>query len=630
MGMIGGSMMQWKIEQEGTGMVSRRKFFAVFLMMAMLLFLFQFSQVMRESWNHYTNNEYASADLPTADMAWTEEQTSNIRGGLVPNVLYVGDEYDSIGDIVTQWCLYKKYKLRYAMSLTRFSAVADVPSILLIDGAKVGVEDYLHNLDAYLRYGVTVVFVRLPDVDTIKSSPRLQEILSITEIPSDRVKVEGIRLFDGFLLGGEAYYLAQNEKEEEELQDLKLEMPWYVTGEGSKTYMVGLMNEKVYERERFPRVLWRSSTTGNMVFAVNGNYMEDETGLGLLDLFLYEASDYVLYPVVNAQNTLLVDFPDFSGADAGAMTELYSRDAQAIQQDIFWPSIYSMITKNQITPTCFFASQYDAEVTPQAGLNQVNFYLQQVNEVGAEAGRSLNYGDNMSLAQKILKDSEYYQDIGCEYNFRAAYLKEVDYGIQDAWEEEAGQTGLTTVAADGTDRFDVVSYFTDTVTLQGITHRADEYSYAKNLRTRSLLTSLGYTNMLVDFHRVLWPQDKEDSWEIYFDKVYSNISTYWTHFMMYDQTTLSQSDARIRTFLNLNYIQQGNNNNGQILLVVNNGGDDCWFLLRTHGKKISSLEHGTYQMLERDAYLIHVLDSRVTIRLDEADEILEYKGPFGR
>lgn len=607
-------------------MVSRRKFFVIFLMMAVLLFLFQFSQVMRENWNHYSNNEYAYNNLPRSNSQWSAQKRSGMMAGSIPTVLYIGDSDSEIGKVVSQWCVYTKYNMVCENKLVRYVQVRSLPTLIFIDGESVATSEYLSNVESYMKYGIPVVFLSLPDVKVVESSAQLQKLLGISSVEKERIVVEGIRLFDGSLLGGEAIYQAQNAKEKKTLQDMDLEMPWYITGKGSKTYMIGMLNEKAYEREDFPRIIWRNSEGNSMVFAVNGDYMKSDAGFGFLDLFVYEMSDYALYPVINAQNTLMIDFPDFSGADEEAVANLYSRDTQSVQQDVFWPSIYSMIARNNLRPTCFFMTKYDQASVTEASSNQVNFYLQQINEVGAEAGRSMNYGEGMTLAKKIEDDSTFYRDVKCRYDFRAAYLEKTDEAGAKEWDKAAAGTAISTIAARAEGDLPLVSYYTDYVTLQDITQEADVYTYSQNLRTRSLLTSIGYSNMLIDFHRVLWPENKEDSWEVYFDKVYSNISTYWSKMIYFDQTTLSQSDYRVRNFLNLDYRQTRDGDT--IYLLIRNGGEDCYFLLRTHEEAIASVQNGEYQKLEKDAYLIHATSSHLTIKLKNANEVLKYDGPF--
>jgi len=613
-------------------MVSRRKFFAIFLMMAVLLFLFQFSQVMRESWNYYTNNEYAVDDLPTADLEWTQEAQENRIYGAQPGAFLVGREDSEVGKAAAQWCRYMKYRFAAGDKLSTYEdAGRNKPTMVLIDGENTSCADFLPCLPEYIKNGVTVVFLSLPDVSVVKKNEDLRQLLGIEEIPQEEVTVEGIRLFSGCLMGGEAIYQAQNPKEEEMLQDLPLSMPWYVTGKGSKTYMIGMMDEKKYDREKFPQIIWRNSEHDAMVFAVNGDYMKDETAFGFLNLFLYESSDYALYPVVNAQNTLLIDYPDFSGADEEAVTAMYSRNAQSIQRDIFWPSVYSMITRNNMKPTCFFMTGYRADTFADASEDpdgeQVNFYLRQLNEVGAEAGRSMNFAEDMTLAEKIEKDNAFYQNSGCEYDFRAAYLDQSDGDMRQLWEQSEDMTDISTLTGEpGTDT-PLLYYYTNGVTMQEITHEADKYTYRENLRIRSIMTSIGYTNLKIDFHRILWPESKEDSWEVYFDKVYSNISTYWAGVSQYDQTTLSQSDVRVRAFLNLDYMQSRSDN--RIFLVAKKGRDDCYFLLRTHGEEIDNIRNGQYRMLEKDMYLIHVTDLTVSITLKQSEDVLQYQDSLG-
>ena len=605
-------------------MVSKRKFFVIFLMMAILLFLFQSAQIMRENWNYYNNNEYASDLRIQADASWSEDRVSGMRKGTVPNLFFVGGEESGSEQVVAQWCAYKKYKLYTMQSLERFSGAEDIPTLVVIDGAGLKESDYLTHIDSYLRAGVPILFATLPDVKTIKESQKLQEILGISAIPKDNVIADGVRMYEGYLLGGEAICWKQSGSDETE--DWMFSMPWYVTGAGSKTYMVGLVNNVELQGGELPRIFWRNSRHDSLVFAVNGSYMDDETGYGFLDICLYEMSDYVLYPVVNAQNTLFVDFPDFSGADEQAVTRLYSRDAQSIQQDIFWPSIYSMITKFRMKPTCFFMTQDSSGEASKVRNGQVDFYLQQLNEVGAEAGKSLHHGEDMTLAEKLAADEVFYRETGCSYDFRAGYLDQLEEQERSEAGTAVSRTPLNTLAVK-TDARDMLSYLTDDILLQGITHRAQDYSFREALRIRGILDSVGYSNMLMDFHPVLWPKSRSDSWEIYFDEMYSNIYEGWSKLFIYEQTTLSQSDARVRNFLAMDYVSMRNEDT--VYLYLKDGAKEGYFLLRTHDEQIKSIENGTCQKLEQDVWLIHAEDSNVQIRLEDSEEILRYEGPFG-
>ena len=49
--------------------------------------------------------------------------------------------------------------------------------------------------------------------------------------------------------------------------------------------------------------------------------MEDETGLGILTGMLYETRDYLIYPVVNAQNLIAANFPVLTEENTAQMQE---------------------------------------------------------------------------------------------------------------------------------------------------------------------------------------------------------------------------------------------------------------------------------------------------------------------
>ena len=107
---------------------------------------------------------------------------------------------------------------------------------------------------------------------------------------------------------------------------------------------------------------------------------------------------------------------------------------------------------------------------------------------------------------------------------------------------------------------------------------ANEYSFKSALLYKSLLTSLGYTNVLVDMNNVIWPEGKDDEWQNYFDHLYSYVTTYWSDRLAFDATTISESDARIRRMLSVRY-STDKKEDDQIVLT-SSGADENYFILR--------------------------------------------------
>lgn len=605
-------------------MISRRNFFSMCIMMAVLLFMFQFSQVFKAWGNNYDVNEYVEKFPQSGQYRW-QSVNYELSGGDLPDedyILFLGDEDTPVWEIVSQWCTYTKRNTVVVPNSRGFELPKEhLPKMILIDSNAINFAMEMSSLLKITQYGVPVVFCNLPEVSVIKRDDRLQELLGIRRVKADKIEAVGVQMYSGFLLGGEALYKVER-KEEEELQDLTLEVPWYATGKGTKTYMVGLLDDEETDREDFPSLIWRNSYNGTPVFAVCGDYMTELTGLGILDAFVYESNSYEIYPVVNACNVVVSDYPVFASENKDTMKKLYGRDVTAVLRDIMWPGVSAMAEQNKLKLTCCIAPQYDYLDDEEPSIDNVVFYLQQMKEIGAEAGKSLIYGEGITLSEKLERDNAFFEGLGESYCYSAAYAgAEVPQELKQECKEGHLQN-VRTLTCGYSRNYPLLSYYTDEVTLQCITGEATEYSYSKDLQARSVSTALGYSNVLIDMHNAMWPEDKEDQWEYYFDEVSSNISTYWNKYKAFSRTTLSESDARLRAFLNLNY---GTRREGdRIYLTVTNARSDAWFLLRTHGEDIEEAWNAEYEKLEEDAYLIHTLSDNVELQMKTSKAVPQF------
>ena len=618
-------------------MVSRRNFFAIFLMMFVVLFLCQFSQAMHESISHSDNDKYESMDIPSSDDMWVAGKPFEVPEGIdltgidtfKKTVLFVAADDSEVLHTVSTWCELTKQELEVSRKLPLLNFLdSDKEYMILIDAASIPSNDYMPFIRNYIVRGMTVVFCTLPSPDDIREDDQLREFLGITEIPSDSVTVDGIRIFDGAFVGGEAVYKVIY-PEDAKYQDLDLEMPWYITAEGSKSYIVGMLDEDEYDREKFPRIVWRYSGGNTKVFAVNGDYMKGLEGLGLLDLFIYESSDYALYPVVNAGTTVLADMSGFTDENNDALYEAYSRDSKAASRDIFLPGIISSASRNGFVPTFMLITKYDLNSDAATDMSPLDFYLQQINEVSGEAGLSLRSADS-PVEDKLTFDTQVIAGAGNPYRIRTLYTDDLhefsSVLSDDAYSELI--TGFSTVVSKGDD--ELFSYLTSDITCQMITEDAAHYSYSGDFLARSLNTSIGYSALLMDLHPTLWPESKSDYWENYFELLDSNVSTYWKRLGLYEQTTLSESDLRIRRMLSLDYDSYAEDiGSGKLItLMVSGGSGESYFLLRIHDQKISEITGGEYTRLDKDSYLICARENIVRIRITDSDDVLRYYNPF--
>lgn len=601
-------------------MVSKRKFFSIAIMMFVLFFLFQFSMVLRDSKNTYDINSSLTKKKADGENQWTpSDSNSTTVIGADSSVVFVGNENGDMGTAISRWCTYAKRKLISCKSVSTYKADdKNLPEMMILESEKYADGDNLTTLETLEKKGVIIVFGCLENAKNIQNNKALMKFLGIQKVVAEETHLAGVKLFEGLLLGGEVTYNTSKDKEEKKRQDLELDVPWYQVGSGTKTYMVGLLDEKTgknVENEDFPTIIWRNGIDYGSVFAVVGDYMKGSTALGLLDGMRAEALQYTIYPIVNAQNLSMVNFPVFADENNTEMLKLYSQSVTGIARDIMWPALISVVEKSDMKMTCFIQPQadYTDDIEPKSG--NLEFYLKQMKEQSAEAGISLEYQKLDKAEDKVTKDTELFENEKINYRFGAAFAKEKDLKgiLKDTDSGLLGDVG--TLVCDYTENQPVVSYYSDSVTLQTVTSDGMNYAYSDDIRMRSIQTALGYTNVMLDMYDIFWPQEKTDRWEVMQKRFSSNLLTYWKNFRDFDSTTLSESNARIRTFLNLAYSQSREDNT--ITLQTSEAGS--WFILRTHGEEIDEIDGGSQTEIEADAYLICAEDTTVKIRLKEQE-----------
>lgn len=602
-------------------MVSRRKFFSIAIMMFVLLFLFQFSMVLRDRQNTYDVNSNLAPKQNDGKNVWKNEELDPASVGTTDRryVLFVGDSSSDMAEAVSRWCTYAKWDISKCSSMEKFKENdKNLPGMLILESEKYALDDNLKKIEELEQKGVLIVFGCLEDPKNIEKNQELQDFLGIYKIVSKKTELTGAKLFEGLLLGGEVIYETPEDKDERDRQDLQLDVPWYQVGSGTKTYMVGLLDQskqkETVENEELPTLIWRNGIRNGSIFCVVGDYMKDSTALGLLDGMVAEASSYYIYPVVNAQNLSMINFPVFADENNEQMMELYSQSITEMVRDIMWPSLISIVEKGGLKMTCFMQPQTNYEDGIEPTSRDLVFYLKQMKEQNAEAGLSLQYKNAESLKDKLNQDAEFFRKADSSYKYGAAYTEEKDLDTVKALMNTELMKNVSTLVCEYTEDEPVISYCTDSVTLQSVTSDGMNYTYSDDIRMRSIQSSLGYTNVMLNMQKIFWPERKKDRWQIMQKRFSSNLLTYWKNFTGFDSTTLSESNTRTRTFLNLDFSETRTDD--EIILKTSESGS--WFILRTHGEEIEEIEGGTQKKLEDNVYLIQAQDTTVKIQVKTA------------
>lgn len=602
-------------------MVSRRKFFSIAIMMFVLLFMFQFSMVLRDRQNTYDVNSNLAPKQNDGKNVWKNEELDPASVGTTDRryVLFVGDSSSDMAEAVSRWCTYAKWDISKCSSMEKFKENdKNLPGMLILESEKYALDDNLKKIEELEQKGVIIVFGCLEDPKNIEKNQELQDFLGIYKIVSKKTELTGAKLFEGLLLGGEVIYETPEDKDERDRQDLQLNVPWYQVGSGTKTYMVGLLDQskqkETVENEELPTLIWRNGIRNGSIFCVVGDYMKDSTALGLLDGMVAEASSYYIYPVVNAQNLSMINFPVFADENNEQMMELYSQSITGMARDIMWPSLISIVEKGGLKMSCFMQPQTNYEDGIEPTSKNLVFYLKQMKEQNAEAGLSLQYKNAESLRDKLNQDAEFFRKADSSYKYGAAYTEEKDLDTVKALMNTELMKNVSTLVCEYTEDEPVISYCTDSVTLQSVTSDGMNYIYSDDIRMRSIQSSLGYTNVMLNMQKIFWPERKKDRWQIMQKRFSSNLLTYWKKFTGFDSTTLSESNTRTRTFLNLDFSETRTDD--EIILKTSESGS--WFILRTHGEEIEEIEGGTQKKLEDNVYLIQAQDTTVKIQVKTA------------
>ena len=120
---------------------------------------------------------------------------------------------------------------------------------------------------------------------------------------------------------------------------------------------------------------------------------------------------------------------------------------------------------------------------------------------------------------------------------------------------------------------------------------------------------------------MLWPENKEDEWQSIAEKVSANVDTYWKPFSVFEKTTISESDVRVRDFLN--GVVESERQGDTLQIHVSKYASDAYLLLRTHGEIPVTMDGGSIQKVEEDCYLLTVSQENAVVKM-QSENMLYY------
>lgn len=610
-------------------MISRRNYFASVMLIVVLMFLLMASTVLRDRWNDYNANAHLSvpgSDLSGVNIAWENEAGTSDTGSCV----LIGSSENDLGLTVLEWTEYSRRDFSEYPSLAAYDHRPDTkrPEMIAIDSDYINWQtgEDTQRLANYASQGINLVFLTLPDVSVVRSSAPLKNLLGISAVAGENLEADGIFLYSGFLLGGEKVYLPPDNPAPEAVEQFvfpgntsesgKPVFDYYLLGAGTKLYMRGIPDGDNIEEGDYPALIWRRSQGSSYVFAVNGGYMEGAAGLGILTAISSDMHPYEIYPVVNAQSMILVNYPVLSNENAEEIKRLYSRSIQDVHQEIIWPDIWRTIQPYDYKVTCMVSPQldYDDDTPPQA--DRWEYYLKIFNEDEAEAGLSLENPFGTPASVQAEEDEKFFAD-NSDYIFFSAYAGNTGNSeIKQALNNKLLSNVDTIVKAYGDESGRIIGAFDSEITAQTAFNADFNFTYKQDFETRCVMTAIGYSNVYYDMTSLVYPEGEEDTWEWVYPEFHTSVDGFGALFPDFDKTTAAESGERVRSFLTSRYTDSRTGD--VITLKAQGAGDPKWFVLRTHYENVVGAQGADYTQIEEGAYLIGAYEDEVKITLEPA------------
>ena len=580
-------------------MISRRNYISITIMMAMVFFLFLFSGAAKVALSHYETNEY-DFDRSEFTVAGFDNSSESAEG-----VMFYYGASVSMQNMAEQWCTYRHYQFD-----SEYAADKNY-SIALIDGSSLTHED----MDMLLQLQdmhVPLVFGCMPSLKLLDEEPELAQLLGITNIQKKSVSLEGMTLYENFLVGGKAIYQAKD-KNAKKQQDLDLNIPWFILSSGSEVYMDGILPKDYEEADAAykPPVIWCYRTNEDAVFAVNSDFMESDIGLGLLTAMESKIEEFYVYPVVNAQSLVALSYPSFTSENSEQLHEIYSRDSVAVLRDLVWPGIAAVTAHNHSYPSVCMAPKYNYDVSDVPDGEMLSYYQQLLREQHGEAGISMVYDGDISLEEKLDYDLAFYKKYAKDYRLLFAYAKDMDSTQAVDALQQAGYQDVIAILKDYDSSQNKIDGVEGKIILQ-ITNSGSSHTYKEDLRTKSIQTLLGYSIIGQDFSQILYPHSKEDQWEKVFDWFSRYTNTYWQNYDYFDETTITETARRCNRYMQLSYDVAIDDNRITIQSDASST-NPAYFIVHTGMKPIRKAAGATYTQIDDGCYLVTVTDATATI-----------------
>ena len=601
-------------------MISRANYIAITLIMCVVLLMFQLTGISENVLMNTGENIYSAEAIPegqiSLEMTRYEQQGERLYVSALQadkdTVGLIGTEDEDCLSVAREWSISQKREYCYYENIGEAAADENGAGFLIIDGEKLGSAEDVEMLKSLAEQGRDLVVSGLPDVQVMDRNRDLMRALGILRIEADEIEVDGFKLFAGLVIGGETVYM-----------DYEQQMPYAMLDDSVTAYAVAQSEDawiQDVENEELPAIIWRYAPDVGKVYVVNGDYLTGQLGAGILTGFAADTDEVYVYPVANAQVSVVENYPVLTNENPEVMEQEYGQDSSIVFRDILWPSIVAIYYDTDDAMTVTAAPRLDYDDQGELNKSLMDFYYEQVTKETGEIGLSGYQVSDVLLREKLKEDLELYQEVLPDYEirtFQAGGLEEEDY------ERLVGKghllsdvdTVLTDYDGDSADSF--FSYLDNGVLQLPVYMDSRVMEDEDDFRSRCLQTAYGYYGTAVDTSKVIYSESDDDSWNIISNDWSKNYRPYRTPFEAFEKTTATEADRRVRNYLALEYEAQIGED--RIEITADSPDGASYYVVRIHGKEIGEVTGGTCEEIEKGWYLVTVEDESVQITLEQTN-----------
>ena len=600
-------------------MLSKRVYFTVSALMMLVIFMFQFSGIIRKKYNNFDENKYAVSeknDLNKNNVFTVLTDEDKVVKSISGYIVYIGDINTKTGNTVYEWCSYTKRNLLVYKTVSQYHRYNEkYPDAILIDSYYVNIDRDIDTFSLLTDYGINLVFCTLPSYSEISENQRFEQLCGISP-HSESVNASGLKLYSGFLFGGEAWYTKENDPDGK-FQNMNLTIPWYNTSNATKTYMSAVVESEdgsKIDNEDQPAVIWRKSHDHAYVFCINGDYIKDISGIGILTAIMSESKDLDIYPVVDSQSVIVNNFPMFSFENDDAVEKYYLRNTSSLLENVIWPDISNLAESTGARFTFMAAPQINYSDNNLVSVREMDYFFRLFSEISSEAGLTTTRDDATSIDEKLTADAGIFSNYLSNYKFTSIIARKDE--LENVLSSKNSLIDdVNTIVTDSQDYggTKLFSYVNDNVINVECPVTSDKYTYSDDFRQRCFQTALAYTNIEFNMTGVCNPDDEKELWNEEIKSKSTALTSYMKNSKMFTKCSISQADKRIREFMAADYSYK--QNSSYVSLDITGAQETARFIVRLRTGEVENVSGAVCTKVEKGVYLITAQSKHVEMTI---------------